>query len=125
MAIATDLGFISPVVHEHLEGCSLVALESNYDLTSLMNGSYPYHLKVRIRSQRGHLDNRECAAKVLELVQGGCNKIALCHLSQQNNSPQLALEEIRRTLENADFTLPDQAVIQVQKRNEISPALEF
>lgn len=125
MAIATDLGFISPVVHEHLEGCSLVALESNYDLTSLMNGSYPYHLKVRIRSQRGHLDNRECAAKVLELMQNGCEKIALCHLSQQNNTPQLALGEIHRTLEAAGYTPPPQAVVQVQLRNEVSPPLEF
>lgn len=125
MAMCTDLGYISPAVHEALSGCSLVALEANYDLQSLMNGPYPYHLKVRIRSQHGHLDNRESAAKILELLQEGCKKIALCHLSEQNNTPNLVLSEIKRALDVAEYVPGEDVTIQVQRRNEPSDPLEF
>ena len=94
MAIATDLGVLTPVVQQNLAGCDLVALEANYDRFSLQGGPYPYYLKVRIASDRGHLDNRACAAELLELIQDGCKKFALCHLSQTNNTPELALTTI-------------------------------
>lgn len=65
MTIATDLGVLTPPVHEALSGCDLVALESNYDLHMLRSGPYPYYLRSRIESQRGHLSNDECSAKLL------------------------------------------------------------
>lgn len=65
MTIATDLGVLTPAVHEALSGCDLVALESNYDLHMLRSGPYPYYLRARIESVRGHLSNDECAAKLL------------------------------------------------------------
>ena len=68
MTIATDLGVLTPAVHEALSGCDLVALESNYDLHMLRSGPYPYYLRARIESVRGHLSNDECAAKLLELI---------------------------------------------------------
>ena len=76
MTIATDLGVLTPAVHEALSGCDLVALESNYDLHMLRSGPYPYYLRARIESVRGHLSNDECAAKLLELIQEGCKKFA-------------------------------------------------
>ena len=69
MALATDLGILTPVVQDSLLGCDLVALEANYDAFSLHGGPYPYYLKQRIASDRGHLDNRACAAESLDLVQ--------------------------------------------------------
>lgn len=81
-----------------LSGCDLVALESNYDLHMLRSGPYPYYLRARIESTRGHLSNDECSAKLLELVQEGCKKFALCHLSQENNTPALALQTVFNTL---------------------------
>ena len=85
MTLATDLGVLTPPVHEALSGCDLVALESNYDLHMLRSGPYPYYLRARIESARGHLSNDECSAKLLELVQEGCKKFALCHLSQEQH----------------------------------------
>ena len=55
MTIATDLGVLTPPVHQALSGCDLVALESNYDLHMLRSGRYPYYLRSRIESNRGHL----------------------------------------------------------------------
>lgn len=125
MAIATDLGVLTPAVHTALSGCDLVALESNYDLHMLRSGPYPYYLRARIESPRGHLSNDECAAKLLELIQEGCKKFALCHLSQENNTPQLALQTVFNTLAAAGVVPAPDCIVQAQRRNEISPALEF
>ena len=125
MAIATDLGVLTPVVHQYLGGAALVALEANYDLHSLRYGPYPYYLKARIESPRGHLSNDECAAKCLELVQEGCKRFALCHLSQENNTPELAKGAVLRTLAVAGVVPEPDTIIQAQLRSGISPFLEF
>jgi len=125
MAIATDLGTLTPAVQEALSGCDLVALEANYDAFSLRGGPYPYYLKVRIASDRGHLDNRACAAEILDLIQDGCKKFALCHLSQANNSPELALTTVYNVLLAAGIQPGRDVLIQPQCRNEISPYIEF
>ena len=125
MTIATDLGVLTPAVHEALSGCDLVALESNYDLHMLRSGPYPYYLRARIESVRGHLSNDECAAKLLELIQEGCKKFALCHLSQENNPPALALQTVFSTLGAAGVVPDRECIVQTQRRNEVSPALAF
>ena len=125
MAIATDLGTLTPAVHAALDGCDLVALESNYDPYMLHNGPYPYYLRARIEGPRGHLSNDECSEKLLELVQGGCEKFALCHLSQENNTPALALQTVFTTLGAGSVVPGKDCVVQAQRRSEISPALEF
>ena len=125
MAMATDLGKLTAEVHQALEGVHLAALEANYDLNCLRVGSYPYYLKRRIESDRGHLDNAECAAKVLELIQSGCEKIALCHLSKENNTPDLALATVKSTLLSAGIVPGEKVYIQAQKRNEPSDWMEF
>ncbi len=125
MTIATDLGVLTPPVHTALSGCDLVALESNYDLHMLRSGPYPYYLRARIESARGHLSNDECAAKLMELIQEGCKKFALCHLSQENNTPALALQTVFSTLGAAGVVPDKDCIVQAQRRNEVSPVLEF
>ena len=125
MAIATDLGQLTAPVHQNLSGADLVALEANYDPYSLRNGPYPYYLKQRIASARGHLSNDECAAKILELLQEGCTRFALCHLSQENNTPDLALGTVFRTLAMAGCTPEKGTIIQAQKRSQISDNILF
>lgn len=125
MAIATDLGYLTPGVQVALSGCDLVALESNYDAFSLRGGPYPYYLKVRIASDRGHLDNKACAAGILDLIQDGCRKFALCHLSQTNNSPELALTTVYNVLLAAGIEPGRDVLIQAQTRNDVSPYIEF
>lgn len=125
MALATDLGILTPVVQECLAGCDLVALEANYDAFSLRGGPYPYYLKVRIASDRGHLDNKACAAEILDLIQDGCKKFALCHLSQTNNSPELALTTVYNVLLAAGIEPGRDVLIQAQSRGEVSPYIEF
>ncbi len=93
IGVATDLGVVSDEVREGLLGCDAVVLESNHDVEMLQNGSYPYELKKRIASRYGHLSNADSAAFCSELSEAGTRSILLAHLSEENNEPNLALNE--------------------------------
>lgn len=86
----TDLGHITPEAEENLSGADLVLLESNYDINMLRNGSYPYELKMRIESKHGHLSNSDCSSELVQLLKNGTYRFVLGHLSQENNTPQIA-----------------------------------
>ncbi len=90
LGFATDLGFMPSTVEEELLGCDTVVLESNHDLDMLAWGPYPEHLKARIRGNRGHLSNEDCAACACDLVRSGTRNLILAHLSETNNRPELA-----------------------------------
>ncbi|AUX43893.1 MBL fold metallo-hydrolase [Sorangium cellulosum] len=96
-ALVTDLGEIPPGLLEHVAGCDVLLLESNHDVDLLESGPYPQHLKRRIRSSRGHLSNREACA-LLAALPGGTHTVALMHLSERNNRPDLALDAARDAL---------------------------
>lgn len=91
---ATDIGFVSEEVRGGLLGCESVVLECNHDEEMLMNGPYPYDLKLRIRSKRGHLSNVSCAEFASELSASGTKNILLAHLSEENNDPSIAYDEV-------------------------------
>ncbi len=92
IGVATDIGYVTDELREGLLGCEAVVLESNHDLEMLMQGPYPYDLKKRIRSNRGHLSNEDSAHLAAELWQSGTRGFLLAHLSEENNDPTLALE---------------------------------
>ncbi len=102
---ATDIGHISPPIREGLTGCDAVVLESNHDVDMLMDGPYPYDLKLRIRGKRGHLSNRECADLAADLAGQGTTHFLLAHLSEENNHPDLAFDETNSALAGQEFTL--------------------
>ena len=93
IGVATDIGYVSDAVRGGLLGCEAVVLESNHDVQMLMEGSYPYDLKKRIRSNRGHLSNGDSASLSAELSASGTRGFLLAHLSEENNEPALALDE--------------------------------
>ena len=98
IAIATDLGFVSDGTLAKLSGCKAVVLESNHDPLMLEGGRYPRLLKARIAGNRGHLSNDACAQTVAALACTGTQKIVLAHLSEENNTPELAFEASRELL---------------------------
>ncbi len=98
VGVATDIGYVSEDIRTGLLGCDGVVLESNHDVEMLMRGPYPYDLKQRIRSRRGHLSNRDSAEFAAELCAGGTRGFLLAHLSEENNEPSLALEEAERAI---------------------------
>lgn len=90
LVYATDLGAPSQEMVEIAKGCDLVMLESNYDPFMLTNGRYPYYLKRRIASAKGHLSNGVCAEVLKRIHKSGTKNIILGHLSEENNLPELA-----------------------------------
>ncbi len=109
--IATDMGIMTDGVRKAAAKSDFVVLESNHDIEMLKTGPYPYILKKRILSDRGHLSNEACAAELVELVKGGTLRLMLGHLSEQNNTPGIALRTSVCELERAgmkfnnDYTL--------------------
>jgi phosphoribosyl 1,2-cyclic phosphodiesterase len=102
---ATDIGHVSQPLREGLAGCEAVVLESNHDVDMLMDGPYPYGLKLRIRGKRGHLSNRECADLAAELAGQGTTHFLLAHLSEENNHPDMAFDETFSALAGYETTL--------------------
>lgn len=103
IAIATDLGHVTDTVREHITGCDLVMLESNYDRRMLECSSYPWPLKRRIKSDYGHLQNEICADECIRLIKSGTTRLILAHLSEQNNLPELARQVTKSFLDQADM----------------------
>jgi phosphoribosyl 1,2-cyclic phosphodiesterase len=91
LGIFTDLGHPFPALADLLASVDAAYLESNYDPQLLEAGPYPYHLKRRIAGPQGHLSNAESAELARGAVNGRQQWIALSHLSEQNNTPELAL----------------------------------
>ena len=98
LGYATDLGTVTPAVENGLCGCEAVVLECNHDEEMLMEGPYPWDLKRRIASPKGHLSNRDCAAFATRLAATGMRRLLLAHLSETNNLPDLALSEVKSAL---------------------------
>lgn len=91
---ATDIGYLSDTICNGLAGCEAVVLESNHDIAMLKDGPYPYALKQRILSRRGHLSNTDCASLAVRLSETGTRYILLAHLSEINNTPDIAYDEV-------------------------------
>ena len=92
VSVFTDIGGMHPDTMEVIAGSDAVFIESNYDKDMLWNGSYPWPLKKRIDGEFGHLSNHACAAAAAALLESGTTRFILSHLSQENNSPSVALE---------------------------------
>ncbi len=99
----TDCGAMTRETLSYLSQADSVVLESNYDSGMLRNGTYPQELKDRISSGYGHLSNAECAEAILQFAHPGLRNIFLCHLSENNNTPEKALESARKALEDSGY----------------------
>ena len=125
LAVATDLGYVDESVMDGLYACRLVMLESNHDVGMLRNGRYPYFLKRRILSDRGHLSNDECAAVLPELVRGGAEHFVLAHLSRDNNIPELAVETSVSQLTVSHFRRDSDYTIEAAPRSQPGRVYRF
>lgn len=101
----TDTGFVTDEAHDVALGADMLLLESNHDVVMLKNGGYPYYLKQRILSEYGHLSNDAAAEFAIECVHAGTSDILLAHLSDENNSPELAEYTVGRTLQSSGLSV--------------------
>lgn len=105
IGIVTDLGIATSMVKEHLQGCTLLVLEANHDEQMLINGPYPWPIKQRIKSRTGHLSNEASKTLLNELQHDGLKHVMLAHLSETNNTPQKAVNEVGQALTRCNARL--------------------
>jgi phosphoribosyl 1,2-cyclic phosphodiesterase len=105
LGIATDLGIATHLVKQHLHDCALLYVESNHDPGMLDQGPYPWYLKQRVKGRTGHLSNQEAAALVAEVRTHSLAHVILAHLSEQNNTPERALEAMHQALDATGVTV--------------------
>lgn len=94
LGVITDSGSSTPHIEATLSGCDALVLECNHDPAMLAGGNYPPHLKQRIASRFGHLDNGQAGNLLAALDQTRLKHVIAAHLSQQNNRPQLARQAL-------------------------------
>ena len=92
-ACVTDTGCVTDTLIDFLTPCSTVMLESNHDVDMLVKGEYSYVLKQRILSDFGHLSNVQ-AAEILSKLIGKTKNVILAHLSEKNNTRELAFSSV-------------------------------
>ena len=98
----TDAGRVTGEALEDASGADTIVFESNYDPGMLFGGPYPHELKMRICQGYGHLSNDECAEAVGRIWHPGLKNIFLCHLSENNNTPDLAYAATEEVLCSID-----------------------
>lgn len=117
VGILTDLGHVFQGLREVLESLDAVIIESNYDNEMLEYGRYPAHLKRRIRGKGGHLSNEEAACLLEQAGRDRLKWACLCHLSEDNNRPDVAVRTHKEIL-GEDFP------VYVASRYEVSRVFE-
>lgn len=121
VGVCTDLGKYTDSIVEAFTGVDALLIEANHDVNMLQVGRYPYYLKQRILSDRGHLSNENCGRLLCQLLHDDMKSIMLGHLSAENNLAELAYEAVRLEIMMDDCTYkPEDFEIRVAKRSEPS-----
>jgi phosphoribosyl 1,2-cyclic phosphodiesterase len=103
VGIAYDIGHLTERFIKSFSDCDMLLVESNHDPQLLRTGPYPWSVKQRVAGPNGHLSNAECALMARDCVHRGLRHVVLCHLSQVNNRPEIALRAMRSALRGAGF----------------------
>lgn len=122
VGICTDLGYMPDSIRYHLQDCDMLLLESNHDLEMLKVGPYPWSLKQRVMSRRGHLSNDVVSQFILDDISPRTKTLVLGHLSEQNNLPALAHMVAAQAIDRRGLNKLD---LSVSEPRQISPIFEI
>ncbi len=122
---ATDLGHVCEQATEKLRGSNFMVFEANYDEFLLRNGSYPVHLQQRIMADTGHLSNEQCGKFLAENYHYDLSHVFLCHLSRENNRPEIAYETVKYHLGEKGIRVGTDLQVVVLDRYNPSILYEF
>ncbi|MFZ0389400.1 MAG: MBL fold metallo-hydrolase [Calditrichia bacterium] len=120
LAVCTDLGIVTQEVESRLSEAQFLVLESNHDPDMLLRGPYPWELKERISGRLGHISNHEAGSLLQNILNGRIEKILLAHLSDENNTSDLARNTV---LEYMGYQCSD--LLEVIHQKKVSPVYEF
>lgn len=111
----TDTGYINNKYHSMLENKDVYIFESNHDVELLNNSSYPFALRKRILSDKGHLSNHDSSMYLSKFIGNNTKYILLAHLSEENNTPLLAYNTLIDKLKETNKEVNN---IIIAKQNE-------
>lgn len=117
----TDTGYVNQKYYNILKNKSLYIIESNHDEEMLMNGPYPYVLKQRVIGDKGHLSNHATGKLLAELVGPNTKKIVLAHISEHNNTEDLAYNTVNQILKKHNI----EKQIEIAKQHESLETIEL
>lgn len=120
ISLMTDLGKVTADILEIVSGSSIVLLEANYDPQLLLYGPYPYFLKRRIASTKGHLSNQAAGEVAAQLVERGCKGFILGHLSETNNRYRCALDAVKQYFAEVGIVLGKDAALTAARREALT-----
>ena len=115
----TDTGYINQRLFKKLYNHNKYVFESNHDVELLMHGRYPQWLKTRILSDKGHLSNQQAGFYLSKLIGPDTKKIALAHLSKENNDPEVALRDVKSILKENDVKFNNFVIAKQRERVEL------
>ncbi|MEG0889949.1 MAG: MBL fold metallo-hydrolase [Bacteroides sp.] len=121
----TDLGEITPTAAKYICKANYLIIEANYDEEMLKMGPYPTYLKERISSNTGHMSNSDTAEFLAENINEHLKYIWLCHLSKDNNHPELAFKTIEWKLKAKGVLVGKDVQLLALKRSTPSDLYEF
>ena len=124
-SVITDCGEVTDTIRYHIARSNYLVLESNYDSEMLSHGRYPAYLKSRIVSGSGHLDNRFCGKALAECASPSLRHVWLCHLSQENNSPELARDTVVGILDEHGIVVGTDFLLDVLERKTPSDIFDL
>lgn len=119
ISIVTDTGWINNELIEKMSNSDIYYLEANHDYDMLMNGSYPWSLKNRISSTRGHLSNDNAAEVLNKLLKKKQEIVMLSHLSKDNNTHTIASNTVREYLTKNSIIEGIDYKLKISPRDEI------
>ena len=105
LVYVTDTGYLNKTYLKKMTNKNVYIFESNHDINMLMTGPYPYILKQRVLSDKGHLSNETAGIYLNKLIGNNTKKIVLAHLSEINNTPEIALQTVKSYISNNDILL--------------------
>lgn len=121
----TDIGHITPIAAEYICKANYLVLEANYDEEMLKMGNYPFHLKKRISGPNGHLSNSIAAEFLADNFSEKLKYIWLCHLSKDNNHPELAYKTVELKLRDKGIITGKDVEVIALKRSTPSDLYEL
>jgi len=121
VSVVTDLGYVPIELLTRVMDCDLLMMESNHNVQMLESGKYPYFLKRRILSDKGHISNETAAENIVRAIQSGnrISHVLLGHLSKENNLPELAYETVKGIIEENDIKIGEDISLDLTYRDRV------
>ena len=127
IAFVTDTGCMTAEIFTAIRGADILVIEANHEKNILLYGKYPYSVKHRILSDRGHLSNEATGAVLSSYLadfdDGRRPEVQLAHLSKDNNSPAQAMLTVGNILEENGYYIGRDLTMEVAQREGIGRLL--